>query len=618
MTKIKVLDEKLINLIAAGEVVERPSSIIKELVENSLDANSTEVIIEIKNGGIDFIKITDNGVGMSEEDAIIAWQRHATSKIGSVGDLFKIATLGFRGEALASIAAVSQVELLTKEKMALHGTRILIAGGRIEKVEPVGCPEGTTLIINNIFYNTPARRKFLKSPTTESGQIGDLVTKLAVANPHISLKYINNNQVYLDTTGASSLKNIIALIYGKDITNNLLELNGTFDNISVKGFISNPNYLRGQKNHITWVVNGRYIQSDYLTNLLLEGYHTLLPKGKFPLAVIHLNIDPSNVDINIHPAKLDIRFENPDILRKLKEIIRDVLQGTEEAVFNIPLPKMDIEETSYQQIGLEANKKVIEEKRPITSPIPMEKAAVTNITNTNPVKNTYVPEERTQYALIEEVIMESNNQFSLRPNINKLAEKKDWQNQDFQIIGQFANTFILIEMAGDLFIIDQHTAHERILYEKYMESVHQGSIAAQELLIPETIQLSGAEEDLVIENILLFKELGIILEHFGPNTFLIRALPMDIKDDPKVFLMELLDQLKVKARIINVATLREKVLTLASCKAAIKANQRITFGDMEFLIDRWKKTQNPHTCPHGRPIAYKLSLNELHKFFKRI
>ena len=595
MANINVLDSNTINKIAAGEVIERPSSVVKELVENAIDAKATAITIEIKDGGISFIRITDNGSGIAKEDVAFAFLRHATSKIKSIEDLFTASSLGFRGEALSSIAAVSQIELITKTSDSLTGLRYLIEGGKESKLEEIGAPEGTTFIIRNLFYNTPARRKFLKTATTESGYINDLVQRLALSHPDISFKFINNNQNKIHTSGNMRLKDIIYNVYGREIAGSLLEVNQGADDIRISGYIGKPVIARGNRGFENYFINGRYIKSSIITKAIEEAYKTFIMVHKFPFTVLHLEMPASDIDVNVHPAKLEVRFHQSDIVYQLVyHSVCEALTGKEL----IPEVKFQYEADTL--------KETIKEK----IPEPFEEQRIKE--TKEPVSHEY--RDFNVDNIIDSPSISDSRQENLF-NDKLLSEKSRIKHK---LIGQVFDTYWLVEYDGKLFIIDQHAAHEKVLYEKMMTSLKNKKNSSQYINPPIILTLSMREEELIIKYLENFKELGFEIEPFGGNEYALRAVPTELFGmGEKELLLELLDNLSAQMNHLKLDTVNDQIATTA-CKAAVKGNNRLSFKEADALIDQLLDAENPYTCPHGRPTIISMTKYELEKKFKRI
>lgn len=663
MPEIKILDQSTINKIAAGEVVERPSSVVKELVENSIDANASAVTVEIKEGGISLIRITDNGKGISKEDIQTAFIRHSTSKIKTIEDLITVSSLGFRGEALASIAAVSQVEVITKTYDDITGVRYVIEGGQEISKEEIGCPEGTTIIVNNIFFNTPARRKFLKKPATEGAYVSELINKLALGNIHISFKFIYNNTIKLHTSGNNVLKDCIFSIYGKDIAKNIIPIEIKENDFEINGFIGKPSISRANRNYENYYINGRYIKSKIIMKAIEEGYKTKLTVHRYPFTVFYIKINPELIDVNVHPTKMEVRFHNESV------IYSSIVRGINEALRKIDLiPEVTIDNKKQVQPEIKRNPSV-----PI--PEPFEKNRM------NKIKNDHVKEKDTDYrssdknnstflrnseisngkvrqsflqgqavkpAVKEEKenkvdvpnkINDSNVKKDIRTLINNKNDNKAVDNQKqimeqgvllddnksdnktsigHKIIGQLFNTYWIVELENKFYIIDQHAAHERVLYEKFMNKLQNEEVMSQGLLQPIIIHVSIREKQLIKDYEKLFQDLGFEIEEFGKDAYAIRSVPYIFnKSLSEEQFIELLDNLNEHYDPDKYDMIRNNIATMA-CKAAVKAHDRLSLMEYEKLFDELLKIENPYTCPHGRPTIISMTKYELEKKFKRI
>lgn len=644
MSKINVLDSNTINQIAAGEVVERPSSVVKELVENAVDAKATAVTVEIKDGGISYIRITDNGIGIDKSDIPIAFYRHSTSKIKSVEDLLVVSSLGFRGEALSSIAAVSQIELMTKTTGSLIGTRYKIEGGEEKSIEDIGCPQGTTFIVRNLFYNTPARRKFLKTAMTEAGYISDLLHRLALSHPEISFKFINNGQIKLHTTGNMRLKDIIYNVYGRDITANLLEVSAKAGSTEISGFIGKPLICRGNRAYENYFINGRYIRSGIITKAIEEAYKNFIMVHKYPLTVLHFKIDTSLIDVNVHPTKMEIRFNNnEEIYRLVYHAIRQALEGREL------IPQVEINSEK------KAHKEKPEEKQRPSIPEPFEK--MRRAAMLREAQNEYTPAKLTAQkaltpastrTLTPASTPNTETKTAVTPSVtaetkvaavpaatteNKIAAvpKKTEQLSLFEspllsrearsshkLIGQVFDTYWIVEYDGKMFIIDQHAAHEKVLYEKILARYKASNPSSQLLEPPMILSLSMKEETALKEHMDSFTALGFEIEPFGGSEYAVRAVPMDLYGfKAKDIIVEMIDQISSEIGHLNDDMIADRLAT-AACKAAVKGNQQLSFKEADTLIELLLQAKNPYTCPHGRPTIISMSKYELEKKFKRI
>lgn len=649
MPQITLLDKNTIDKIAAGEVVDRPASVVKELVENAVDAKATAVTVEIKEGGISFIRITDNGCGIEKEQVPLAFCRHSTSKIRTAEDLVTVSSLGFRGEALSSIAAVSQVELITKTPEQLTGYRYVIEGGQEQQGEDVGAPNGTTFLVRNLFYNTPARRKFLKTAATEGGYISDLMERLALSNPDISFKFINNGQVRLHTSGNSNLKDIIYHIYGRNITANLLEISRDFGSFSVKGFVGRPVISRGNRNFENYFVNGRYIKSSLLAKTIEDAYKGFMMQHKYPFTVLLLSLNGDLVDVNVHPAKMELRFSNGEVIyQKLSEEIRGVLRGKEL------IPEVSVKEEKESR-EKEPEKKVIKNEIPepfelhrlekireaVAKDSPYEKKydrtpgvsrgtaspgkeeSLKQLTEPRMPSREEVSPKSIYSSVFEEkekdMVKEPSRQMELSDLEgagNKLLDKKAVPYH--KIIGQLFDTYWLVEFKDQLYMIDQHAAHEKVLYERTMASYRKKEFTSQYVSPPILLSLTMQEEVLLKKYMSYFKQLGFEIEPFGGKEYAIRAVPDNLYGlNGQELVLEIMDSLGTISDKDAPDIVMEKVASM-SCKAAVKGNQKLSRPEIESLIGELLTLDNPYHCPHGRPVIVSMSKYEIEKKFKRI
>lgn len=630
MGKIQVLDGETINKIAAGEVVERPSSVVKELVENAIDAGATAVTVEIQDGGTSLIRITDNGSGMEKDDISMAFLRHSTSKIRSAQDLQTIHSLGFRGEALSSISAVAQVELLTKTAHAMTGCRYQINGGVEKSMEDIGCPDGTTFIVRQLFYNTPARRKFLKSNITEAGYISDLMVRLSMSHPEVSFKFINNRQDRLHTSGNGRLKDILYHIYGRDISANLLPVEAGQKGVRMTGFIGKPIICRGNRSYENYFINGRYIKSPVITQAIEDAYKTFTMVHKFPFAILHFTLDTAELDVNVHPTKMEVRFSHGQELYKfIYETLRQVLFGREL----IPEVKPSEPKQAVTVVPKPFSKPI---ERPVirsTSGLiehPTERSAAQTVEQpkvTPPQKPDIRPELKGTKEKLPEPF-EKNRLEALRVST---VEDKPQQYELFEtglltkearvrhkLIGQVFDTYWIVEYDGKLFIIDQHAAHEKVLYEKLMKHFKENQPMTQMIQPPIILTLSMTEIDLLNRYMDQFKKMGFEFESFGGKEYALRGVPSDLYGfTGKEMVIELLDELAGEFERMRTDVIGDKIATMA-CKAAVKGNMRISSKEADALIEELLRAENPYTCPHGRPTIISMTKTELEKRFKRI
>ena len=674
MAEIKVLDQDTINQIAAGEVVERPASIVKELVENAVDASSTAVTVEIKGGGIDFIRITDNGCGIEKEQVRKAFLPHATSKIRSADDLETVASLGFRGEALSSIAAVAKVELVTKTDEGISGIRYVIEGGEEKSCDEIGCPEGTTFIIRDLFFNTPARRKFLKSKMTEAGYVESFIQRLALSHPAISFKFICDNKNKVSTSGNGNLKDVIYNIFGRDVAMNLLPVKGNENGILVDGYIGKPVISRGNRNYENYFVNGRYLKNNIISKAIEEGYKGHAMVHKFPFTALMISMDPHAFDANVHPAKMEMRFRNAEELYSSvmsavrssfvkKELIPQVGLGNEQKVKEnarkIPEPfekkRRAIEERfsslSSEQIKQIAKKKENEDVSEISNrrssieeriarlhvgentaiqkeidkviPKTIEKNSIdSEKTENNTEINTGQPQSQQPIQIEKpkvEFVKETDNyakgtqmSFADVPLLSEEARPKH------RIIGQVFRTYWLVEYDEKLFFVDQHAAHEKVMYEKLKKDLENNTIVQQMVAPPIILTFSIKEQqkfELCEES---FKKLGFLIEEFGGNEYCIRGVPANLLGiDPQELFIEIFDQIEENSGKMNMEMITDKLASMA-CKAAVKGNTTMSYEEMDNLMEQLMKLDNPYQCPHGRPTIISMTKYELEKKFKRV
>jgi len=603
---VKVLDPSVANQIAAGEVIERPASVVKELIENAIDAGSTIISIAVENGGIDLIRVADNGSGMSREDATLALQRHATSKIVNTSDLTSLSTLGFRGEALPSIAAVSKLEVFTRLPEAIEATKITVKGGIIQSIEPAGAPAGTVVNVRDLFFNTPARKKFLKSPVAEFGQIIDIVNKLALAYPQIAFHLVHNQREYLSTTGRGNLLDTIMQIYGKEVARQLITLNYHHNGCVIKGFIGKPSLNRANRNQQVFFVNGRYIKSRLISNALEDAYHTLLMLNRYPFAILSIHLPSSELDVNVHPAKIEIRFsDEKTVYEKIHTAVKQALQSASlipEVSLETAEPKIAALKTEQQSLAIDDIK-----HNQISEDVSFSHR--NNLLNESPAAYRHLLTEK--QVVNAQVSSESQTELE-----ESSAQKRD---RLFLLpIGQIDNTYIIAQGDACMFIIDQHAAHERVLYEQYMQQNNK-AINIQELLFPLSIELSPVEYSVVNENKSCFRELGFVIDEFGMNSILIRGIPVSLNSSSCLEVVkELIEYVMQNYRGKSPAEMKEGMIITMACKAAIKAGKRLDSSEINDLINQLLSTSNPYTCPHGRPTLIKMTVYELEKKFKRV
>lgn len=692
---IKVLDQATINKIAAGEVVERPSSVVKELVENAIDAGATAVTVEIKDGGLSFIRITDNGAGIEKGEVPTAFIRHATSKIMTIEDLLSVSSLGFRGEALASIAAVAQVELITKTAHALTGLRYEIHGSKEIASEEIGAPTGTTIIVRNLFYNVPARKKFLKTPMTEGGYITDLITRLALSRPDISFKYIINGNNKITTSGNGKLQDVIYHIYGKDVSSNLLPIKRQVEEFKVEGYIGKAFVSKGNRSFEHYFINERSIRNVVVTKAIEEAYKSFVMIHKFPFTALHFTLDSTKLDVNVHPAKMESKYADgerlfqfvkdsvrqallqeemiPDVsLRSAKEEKAIVIEQQRQLNANVPEPfEKKARAIRYQQES--ARKDVADNRKtavtavpesvtvpqPVTAPesatVPRPVAIPESITVSQPVavpesvtisQPVTVPETTVKSASpaletvqkidrkqpeiispIEEHMEAVTPEISSKPETLSKPEQLSMPLEQFiseearkshRLIGQVFKTYWIVEYDSKMYIMDQHAAHEKVMFERLMRQMSEKNVISQQLLPPKVVHLDSAEHALVISHMDLFEQTGFDLEDFGDDSIVIRAMPDDIMGvDPQSLFDALLNALSADTGRLQIDFFVEKLSGMA-CKAAIKGNTEISFQEADALIDELLTLDNPYNCPHGRPTMISLTKTELERKFKRI
>lgn len=617
MPNIAILNQETIDKIAAGEVVERPCSVVKELVENAIDAGSTAITVEIKDGGISFIRITDNGCGIERDQVAVAFYRHSTSKIRSAEDLLTVKSLGFRGEALSSISAVARVELITKTYDELTGTRYVIEGSKELSNGEIGAPDGTTFIVKDLFYNVPARRKFLKTAQTEGSYISDMVEKLALSHPDISFKFINNNQTKLHTSGNGNRKDIIYHIFGRELSSSLLEVKHECEYFKVEGFIGKPVITRGNRNYENYFINGRYVKSNILSRAIEEAYKSFLMQHQYPFTVLYFTFF-SELDVNVHPTKMELRFDNNnEIYVELCDTIYAILSHKEM------IPEVPVDSTP-------APKKIVHEyKEPI--PEPFEKRRINEVraaesrsvygqSVTSTVKNysatepaAKAPETSTAYEPAQVV---TGTQQTLG-DYDKVFLTESSKKQ-FSIIGQLFKTYWLIEFEDKLYIIDQHAAHEKVLYEKTMARLANKDFTSQRISPPIVMTLDARECEMLEKYRPQIEQFGYEVEHFGGKEYMISAIPDNLFNiDMKDLFIEMLDDFSNSTGRQTPDIITEKVASM-SCKAAVKGNDKLTLPEINKLIDELLSLDNPYNCPHGRPTIISMSKYEIEKKFKRI
>ena len=680
MRKIAVLDQQTIDKIAAGEVVERPSSIVKELVENAIDAGATAVTVEITDGGKKMIRITDNGGGMERDQVPLAFLRHATSKIEKVEDLEHIASLGFRGEALSSIAAVAQVELITKTPSALSGVRYVINGGVQESLEDMGAPEGTTFLVRNLFYNTPARSKFLKSDTTEGNYVSTLMEQLALSHPEISFKYIQNKQVKLHTSGNYNVKDVIYNIYGRDITKALLEVSYENDFMKIEGFVGKPEISRGNRTFENYYINGRFVKNRIIAKGIEDAYKGFLMQHKFPFVSLHIQMEGNDLDVNVHPSKMEVRFargtevydavyETVHKALTTREMIQTVPFGKEEPVKklssvvkpgDVPEPfemKRRAEMPEYRtqvantvnrtsNVSIKGNDRTVSapdtamDKKQISSYSTLPRGTITmaeQAVREQKIYQTKDPFTKAEEKLFEGTINDKNihekQPDAMQVNMSQEVEKQQKPQQlelfeekllapesrsRHQLIGQIFDTYWLVQFEDKFFIIDQHAAHEKVYYERFVKRFREQTVESQYLSPPLIVSLNLQEEALLKANRKYFEDFGFEIEPFGGKEYCINAVPANLYGltEEELFL-EMLDNLASEKDKDPLGIFASRLATMA-CKAAVKGNHRMSDREANALIDELLTLENPYHCPHGRPTIISMTKTELEKKFKRI
>ena len=689
MGKIVLLDELTINKIAAGEVIERPASVVKELVENSIDAGATNITVEIQNGGISKIRIIDNGSGMSKDDLEFAFERHATSKIRKAADLENVKSMGFRGEALASIAAIAHVELVSKTEDDNIGHKIVVEGGKILEIEDSASQKGTTITVSNLFFNTPVRYKFLKKDFTEAGYIEDAVTRIAIANPNIAIKLINGNKTIIQTNGNGDLKTVIYTIYGKEIAEGLLEVNYEYEGIKVTGAIGKPEIARNNRSYQMFFVNKRYIKDKTLSAGVEQAFKGLIPIGKYGVVVLNIEIEPNKIDVNVHPTKLEIRFQEE------QKVFKAIYHSVKDTLLKGDLVKEVEREPVVEEQKLEVNQEPskVEENQIKTEQVVEPKVETEDIKksgfmglfkkkekdadefienySTNTLQEIFAqksagqPEEveiptQEQKDKMEDIIEkqkelenpkveeptskdfdemyvktfgklpetqkieENSNKIDVKTlkeveNISVFEEKENYNTiPKYKFIGALFSTYLVIEMKDEIYIIDQHAAHERVMYEKVKKNFYNNMEKdSQIMLLPDIIELSHKERAIVKENTDLFKKAGFIIEEFGDNTIRLIGVPSLCMDlDTKELFLEILDEIDTVA-ITAKQEKEDKFISTIACKAAVKANMKLTNEEVDTLMRQLLVLPNPFTCPHGRPTAIKMTRYDIERKFNR-
>lgn len=671
MSKIHVLNQDTINKIAAGEVIERPMAVVKELTENAIDADANAITVEVKDGGKALIRMTDNGVGMNEEDVRLAFTPHATSKIDDAEDLLRVSTLGFRGEALASISSVSQLEMVTKTRNELMGCRYEADGGKERTLEAVGCPDGTTILVRNLFFNTPARLKFLKSSPTEAGYINTLIERLALSHPDISFRFINQNQTKLHTSGNGNLKDVIYHIYGKDITSNLLEVDASEVSCQVKGFIGKPIISRGNRNYMNYFINGRYIKSSTIHKAIEDAYQPYTMQHRYPFTVLHFTVAPELVDINVHPQKMEIRFSDAQgIYQSVYHAISEALKHREfipevslASPASKPVPKRGqatakpvrepemfekkrmqsvqiLEEIKKQdeilkQQGIMRESAVYGKQDRADASKIMDDVSDMESTKAagNAVPNIRQTEEAVstapnigQVEIVENIVQNTEHTKEVKYNVHNPVQESffdkgilsEQAQKEVKIIGQVFDTYWILQYDNALYIVDQHAAHEKVLYERFMKQFSEKKPMVQLLQPPVVLTLTMQEEQAVKEHMSVFEELGYQIEPFGGREYVVNGVPAHLPQiGNEELLKEVIDAMVDEHSRPTPDILKDKIASM-SCKAAVKGNNRLPREQMEELLRELMTLENPYHCPHGRPTMIKMTKTELDKKFKRI
>lgn len=611
---IQVLDKDTVNKIAAGEVIERPVAVVKELLENAIDAGASSVTVEIKDGGKSLIRVTDNGCGIDKEDIKLAFMPHATSKIKQLQDLLSISTLGFRGEALASIASVSQLEMLAKTRKSFSGSRYVIEGGIEKSFTEAGCPDGTTFIVHNLFYNTPARLKFLKTSQTEAGYISSMVEHMSLSHPDISFRFINQNQPKLYTSGNGKLKDVIYNIFGKDITTNLLEISAVKESCQISGFIGKPVISRGNRGCINYFVNGRYIKSNIINHAIEEAYSGYMMNHKYPFIVLNFKTDPALIDINVHPQKMEIRFTNEkELYRDIYNVVSETLKH-KELIPEITFDKSKKYENNQAGITTETELKQKEKGVILRTPLPEETSHLFETGQNNTESKNSVKKEEPEFR--ETAAYNAHNikqQTLFETDIMSVQSGKD-----IKITGQVFSTYWILQYGDSMFIVDQHAAHEKVLYERFLKQIKNNQPFTQMLNPPVVASLSMAEQQVLEENADIFEKLGYIIENFGGREYMLSGVPAHMPDiATKELFLEIIDGLLDNKAVITPETLLSHVASM-SCKAAVKGGNSMTEPQVHELLKELMALENPYNCPHGRPVLIKITKRELEKKFKRI
>ena len=653
MAEIKILSEDTIDKIAAGEVVERPMSVVKELVENAMDAGSTAITVEIKNGGIDLIRVTDNGQGIESEEIRLAFARHATSKIRSAEDLTNLSSMGFRGEALSSIAAVAQVEVVTKTKASLTGVRYTIEGAIEKDFEEVGAPDGTTFLVKNLFFNTPVRRKFLKQPQTEGSYVAELLERLAMSRPDISFKFVQNGQVKFHTPGNGDLKEVIYRIYGREIASHLVPIEINEERLSLKGFLGKPEINRSNRNFEHYFINSRYVKSKVLAKAIEDGYKQYVMQHKFPFVVLHFSMQAEEVDVNVHPTKMEVRFSDEQYVYKTvtqsiistfrsKELIvnatfgKDTKESKKETMpvydkAKVPEPYMAQEKVTpvTNNLGLPVTEPV-KKAVPFVVDFGVEKevqpiiklSEQATVVKEPALEETYKVKEPVKTEVqVPEITKPLENIQIVKATQETLFEEQflsEKAKETYEILGQIFGTYWIVSYADRMYLIDQHAAHEKVKYERLVKAIAKKQVLTQSIMPPVVLQTSAKEEQAVLEHMDAFLQMGFEIEEFGDHAFCLRAVPVDLYGcSYQELFRELLDEM-IDGPLTGAPEVVMNKLASMACKAAVKGNMKISHTEAVKLIDELLTLENPYHCPHGRPTIISMTKQEIEKKFKRI
>jgi len=630
MARIELLSEETIDKIAAGEVIERPSSVVKELVENAIDAGAKAITVEIKEGGISFIRVTDDGEGIEKEQVKKAFYRHATSKLKDASELMAIGTLGFRGEALSSIAAVAQVELITKTENSLTGIRYVIEGAVEKEFQEVGVPKGTTILVKNLFFNTPVRRKFLKSPTTEGSYINELCERMALSKPDIAFQFILNGQVKFHTSGNGNLEELVYRIFGKEIAKEIIPVSQNGKGISVYGVLGKPTIARANRNYENYFVNGRYIKSNLIAKAVEEGYLGHMMQHKFPFFILNIDVSPELVDVNVHPTKMDVRFSNSEYFYDYIASCVSAMLRMQELIPQVSLQEKNEEEKNRVQIKApepfekaRMEQMYLQEEKQVYSANADEKKTIQDEAVNNAVLGIFKDSIQTlnPNSVQSNVIKAQNVVYATKPEQISLFETpflaKESQ-KNYEIIGQLFDTYWLISYNEKLLIMDQHAAHEKVRYERLIQHFKNKTIETQAMNPPIIVSLSAKEQGIVAEYKEYLEGLGFLIEEFGGNEMALYGVPLDLYgQNEKDMFLSLLDELCDEIPKGKNELIYEKMASMA-CKAAVKGNMRMSEEEIKTLIAEMMELDNPYHCPHGRPTMISMTKYELEKKFKRI